>query len=368
MRRAGYRRERTGLETLIRAALLSGMVALAGSGIAGAALDAIHADRALPAVRFEQLPLSGLRESEVRGVLETHVNAFNAAPYLFTLGDRIWRPTAREVGLALDVAQMGRDAVRQGREAPWPVRALTPLVTLTTSPSIPLRATLDQAQLNAFLSAVAAEIDREPTNAALSVRNGRLVVSQSAPGQRIDAAATAARVPVPSTLEQLTVDVVVQPAPPALSDSAIQEAQATAEKMLAQPLTLRLGDRTWQLNSTQLGGMIEFRRVPGPTGDRLTTTLAEPRVAAFVRTLATEVDRPAVNAQLRWTQNGVSVVRESADGVRLDQPAAVRAIVAQAAADAREVSLTTTVSRPAVTSDPSLVGGIKQLIATGSSK
>ena len=367
-RRAPFRRGRAGIETLVRAALLSGMVAVAGSGIAAAGLDAIHTGRALPAVRFESLPLAGLTEVEARGVLSTHVNAFNAAPYAFVLGERVWRPTAREVGLTLEVDAMARDAVQQGRKAPWPLRAITPLVTLATNPSVPLRASLDARQLHAFLSAVAAEIDREPTNAALTVRNGQLVVGQSAPGRRIDAAATAARVPLPVALETQRVEVVVLPAPPALADTAIQEAQATAQRMLAQPLTLRLDDRTWTLSPTQLGPMIEFRRVAGPNGDRLATALADSRVGTYVRGIASEVDRPATEAQLRWASNGVVVVRESAEGVKLDQAAAVRAIIAQAAADSREVVLTTTVSKPLVTSEPALVDDIKQLIASGSSK
>ena len=367
-RRAGYRRERTGLETLVRATLLSGMVAVAGSGIAGAALDALHAGRVLPSVHFEAVPLAGLHEGEAQGLLTTQTNAFIAAPYAFTLGERVWRPTAREVGLTLELDSMARDAVEEGRRAPWPLRAFTSLATLATSPSIALRASLNQPQLHAFLSAVAAEVDREPTNAALTVRNGQLVVGQANPGRRVDASATAARVPVPSTLTPQTVEVEVMPSPPALSDTAIQEARATAQKMLAQPLSLKLGERTWSMTPAQLGALIEFRRVANPGGDRLSAQLAEPRVAAIVKTLAAEIDRPAVDAQLRWTATGVAILRESADGLRLDQAAAVRAITAQAASDAREVTLTTTVAKPALTSDPALVDGIKQLVATGSSK
>ena len=367
-RRVGYRRERTGLETLLRAALLSGMVVVAGSGIAGAALDALHAGRVLPAVRFESLPLAGLHEAEAHGLLTTQTNAFTAAPYVFTLGERVWRPTASEVGLTLELDAMARDAVEQGRRAPWPIRAFTPLATLATNPSIPLRASLSQPQLHAFLSAVAAEVDREPTNAAISVRNGQLVVGQSVPGRRIDAEATAARVPLPSTLTQQAVEVVVMPSPPALSDAAIEEARATAQKMLAQPLTLRLGERAWTMTPAQLGGMIEFRRIANPGGDRLSAALAEPLLAAYVRTLAQDIDRPATEAQLRWTGSGVAVVRESADGVRLDQAAAIKAISAQAASDTREVTLSTILSKPAVTSGPGVVEGIRQLVATGSSK
>jgi vancomycin resistance protein YoaR len=370
-RRYSARREPSPAQALLQTGLLIALLGVALTGVGGAALDVAYGARALPTVRFETIPVGGLHRDEVRGVLATHLNAFEAAPYVFHFGTREWRPTAAEVGLRLDMAGMAEDAVAAGRTLRWPLRGFTSVATLVRPPAVALRATLDRAQLFAFLSAVAAEVDREPTNAALSVRNGRIVVGQAAPGRRVDAAATAARVPVPTSPVAGRVEVQVAAAEPALTDAAIQEAQTTTARILASPLTLRLGDRAWTIGPDVLGGMIEFKRVAGGSGagaDRLQAGLAEARVASYVRTLAAEIDRPAVDAQLRWVNNAVSVVRESADGVKLDQPAAVRAIVAQAPTDGRDVALTTSVTRPAVTSDATTVAGIRQLVATGSSK
>ncbi|HEU5317996.1 MAG TPA: peptidoglycan binding domain-containing protein, partial [Chloroflexota bacterium] len=308
-RRYSGRREPSPAQALLQTSLLIGLLAVTLSGLGGAVLDAVYRDRALPTVRFEMIPLGGLHRDEVRGVLATHLNAFESAPYVFHLGSREWRPTAAEVGLRIDLAGMADDAIGSGRTLPWPLRAFTSGMTLVRQPSVGLRAALDRAQLFAFLSAVAAEVDREPTNAALSVRSGRIVVGQAATGRRVDAATTAARVPVPGSATQARVEVQVAPAEPALSDAAIQEAQATTARILASPLTLRLGDRAWSLSPEQLGGMIEFRRVPGgagQSGDRLAAGLAESRVAAYVRMLAADIDRPAVDAQLRWGTSAVS--------------------------------------------------------------
>jgi vancomycin resistance protein YoaR len=130
-----------------------------------------------------------------------------------------------------------------------------------------------------------------------------------------------------------------------------------------------LAEKAWTLSPAQLGAMVEFRRASTTGGaDRLTAALAEPRVAAYVRNLAGEIDKPAVDALLRWSATGVTVTRESEDGLMLDQPAAARAILAQAAGSNRDVTLSAAVVRPAVTSDPATLAGIKQLVATGSSK
>lgn len=349
----------------------SGALALALlAGAAGTALDVAHAGRALPAVRFGDLPIGGLTESESKGVLDTHLHALHAAPYLFKHGERTWRPTAAEVGVSLDTSAMASGAVSAGRSTPWPVRAFTSLATFVAPPEISLQASLDRAQASAFLGAVAIEVDREPTNAALSVRNGQLVVGQSAQGRRVDVAATLDRIQPPATVEPQVIEVVVTEASASLTDAAIQEAQSVAQRILSAPLLLRLGESTWTLSPAQLGAMIDFRRTPGAQGspDRLVTTLNEARVAAYVKTLATEIDRPAKEAQLRWNGSGATVVREGSDGIKVDQPAAVRAIIAQATGTQREIALTTSVTRPTVTSDAATVSSIKQLIATGSSK
>ena len=367
-RRLGYRRQRTHAQTLAHAALLSLLLIVSAAWLTGAALDLRYAGRALPTVRFESLSLGGLSPEQAQGLLDTHVNSFRAAPYVFSFGDREWRPGAAEVGLSIDLPAMANDAVQEGRRLPWPFRPFQTAATLLTHPAIPLRASLDRPQLSAFLSAVALEVDRAPTNAALSVRNGQVVAGTSAPGRRVDISATLSQVPLPVALAQQRVPVSVGSAPPALAEGAIQEAQVTASRMLAAPLTLRLGDRTWSLSPAQLGPMIDFRRVSGDGGDRLVSALADARVASFVKTLAADVDKPAVDAQLRWSASGVAVTRDSEEGLKLDQPAAVRAITSQAASANREVTLSAAVVKPAVTSDPTTLSSIKQLVATGSSK
>jgi vancomycin resistance protein YoaR len=367
-RRRAYRRRASPLAQLVRGTALFGLITLSGLGVGGAALDAVYHERALPAVRFETLPLGGLSTAEVDGVLQTQLNAFRAAPVVFSHAGREWRPAAAEMGLRLDVEAMAHDAIRQGRTAPGPLRYLTPLATFATRPSVALRASLDQAQLGAFLGAVALEVDREPTDAGLVVRSGQLVVGPAAPGKRVDVPATAKLVQVPRSLEPQRVEVVVGSASPVLADEAVHEAQQAATRILAAPLTLRLGERTWQLTPATLGTMLEFRRVPGPQGEKLAAGLNEAKVAAHLRGLAAEIDRPAVEARLRWNGSGASVVREGADGIKLDQAAAVRAIMAQANQDAREIALSTSVVKPAVTSDAATLAGIKELVATGSSK
>lgn len=346
---------------------------IAGSTlIAGAGVDQAYQNRTLPGIHYKELSLAGLSKAQVKDVIEVHAAPLLSAPVVFFHGEREWRPGAREIGLAIDTEAMAQEAMGIRHGIPVALRLPHALYLGAVRPEIPLRGTLDEGQLTAFLNAAAAEVDRAPVNAALSVRNGALVVGQSASGQRVDVAETARRVQPPSTLDEpQRVELAVVAVPPAVAEAAIAEAQAVASKILAAPLIVKAASRSWTLSPADLGAMLDFKRVPGAAAgdqERLIAGLNEQKVAAYVRSLAAQVDRAPQDAQLRWSEGGVAVLRESRDGVKLEQSQATAALIAQALLDEREVVLKTTITKPQVASDNLPQLGIRQLLATGSSK
>jgi vancomycin resistance protein YoaR len=351
----------------VLAALVVGGILVGGAG-----LDTAYQNRTLPGVRYGDLSLSGLSASQVQGLLEVHASALLAAPVVFANGEKEWRPTGKEVGVAVDTPAMAEEALGRRLQAPAFLRLPHALFLRATRPEVSLRGRLDDAQLQAYLHALALEVDRPPVNAALQVKNGELVVGAAAPGQRLDVVATAKLVHPPTTLltPQL-VELVVVPVPPVVGDASVAEAQATARKVLAGPVTLKGPGRTWTLSVADLGNMLDIQQAPG-SGEgaeaRLVAGLNEAKVAAYVRTVAGQLDRAPVDAELRWNGSSVAVVKESREGVRLDQADAVRAILAQAASDQREITLKTAVTKPQVASDDLPALNIQRPLATGTSR
>ncbi|MBI3971166.1 MAG: VanW family protein [Chloroflexi bacterium] len=343
--------------------------------LAGAIVDRAYQSRVLPGVATGaasgQQPLTGLTHQQVVELLRAQTGPWLAAPAVFALNEREWRPAAGEMGIGVDTDRMAREALAYGRTGPGVFRWPEAVLALLQRRSLPLRATIDETQLAAFLSAVALEVDRNPVNALLQVRNGQVLAGKAETGQQLDIPATIKRVHVPRYVGDVQrIQVVVNTLPPVLNDIGVAEARAQAERMLAAPQTLRAGERTFTLTPVALGNMLDIQPVdgPGPSAGKLIVALNQAKVAAYVKTLAASIDVPAVDAQLRWTGNGVAVTRESRDGIQLDQAAAVKAIIGQAARDSREVTLVTTVTKPNVSSDNVAQLGIKELVATGSSK
>jgi vancomycin resistance protein YoaR len=343
---------------------------LAALVVSGAFVHTAYQRRALPGVRLGDLRLSGLTESEIKDLLDLSAQPLLAAPVTFFFGPREWRPPAPEMGLTINTAEMARQALALGRSGPAVLRGAEALLTALRRPEVELRAHVDEAQAAAFLGAVALEVDRAAVDAALAVRNGQLVVGQAAEGQKVEVAATLARLRPPRSLSDVQrVEVAVAPVTPAITEAGLSEARAVAARILGAPLTLTYGQRQWTMPPALLGSMLDIRRAALPGGGtHLVASLNEAKVAAYVRNLAAEIDQPVVDAKLRWTGSGVVVTRESRDGLKLDQAAAVRAILAQATQDHREVTLTANVVKPAVSSEQAPQLGIKEHLATGSSK
>lgn len=356
--------------------LVLGTLAIGGALLGGAGLDTAYQTRTMPGVRYGDLSLAGLSEAQVKAVIDVHAAPLLNAPVVFVHGEREWRPAASEVGLGVDTPAMAEEAMGVRRGLPAVLRLPHAVYLGAARPDIPLRGKIDPDQLAAFLNALAAEVDRPAVNAALAVRSGRLVVGQSAAGQRVDVAETVRRVRPPSTLEgPQRVEVAVVVVPPAVAEASVSDAQAVASKILAAPLSVKAAARTWSLSPAELGAMLEFKpdvaRHPEHAEggqERLVAVLNEPKVAAYVRSLAAQVDRAPLDAQLRWSGSGVTVVREGRDGIKLEQTEAVAALIAQAMLDEREVVLKTSVTKPQVASDNLPQLGIRQLLATGSSK
>jgi len=372
LRSRRHGRRSSPLASLGKLVLLAGAAILALLFVAGAAVDRAYQNRVVPGVRYAQISLGGLTEAEAKDLLDVQASSFLASPAVFAFGEREWHPSAQEMGLALDTQAMAREALEVGRRGSRPWRWLRAALAPLRHPAVHLHATLDLSQLAAFLSAVALEVDRAPVNAGLVIKNGQVSVGTAAAGQRVDLQATMQQVRLPRRLGDVQrIPVVVVPAPPALTEEGIAEARTLVAKILSAPLTLRAGSHVWTLTPAQLGTMVELKPVPQEgegSGQRLVAALNEARVASYVRSLAAQFDQPAVDAQLHWTGSGVTVTRESRDGIKLDQPAAVKAILEHATQDARDITLATTVVKPAVTGQGVAQLGITGLLATGSSK
>lgn len=337
--------------------------------VSGAVLDFWYRGEALPGVNVEGVPVGGMEPSKVAGVVTARASDLISAAVTFTHQGREWRASAADVGVRIDFSGIGATAAELGRTWPWPLRWLSALATPVWRPSVPFLAEVDRKTLAVYLERIAVGIDRLPVEPVLTAKNGQVQVAPGMPGERVDVLATTKSVRVPtSTSDRQSVALTVVQAPPRITTASVSDAQRVAQRILSSPLTVRAGEKTWTLSVAQLEAMIEFRRETGTDGDRIVAALAEASASAFIKSLAQQVDRAPQDGQVRWDGKALTFSKDGIDGLQIDQPGAVRALIDGAPRDSREVNLPVQLAPATISASRLAALGIKDLVGTGSSK
>ncbi len=347
------------------------LVAILLAFIGGGVLEVRYAEMALPGVRLGDVALGGMGAAELSRAINAAAVPLVTAPVTFTHMGREWRPAAREIGMRVGTEEMQARAMATGRTWVWPLRWVQALTVPLWRPDVMFRAEIDRMQLSAYLEKLASGVNRSPVEATLSIKAGQIILTPAVNGERVDVEAATRAVRVPATLaDRQTVPLPIVVAQPRTSQTSIADAHRFAQKVMAGPLFIRVGDQSWSLSLAQLESMVEVRREVGVDGgyDRLLAGLNETYVAAFVKTIAQQVDRASQDGQFRWDGKAIVFTRDGQDGLYVDQAMAVRTIMQAAAEDSRDVVIPVTVSKPAVSSSRLASMGIKDLVGVGSSR
>ena len=97
-------------------AAIAGVVAFVAVG------EARYANRMYPGVRVDGEDFGGLTLLEARDRMENRWGTFAASPVVFRLGQRLWEPAGREIGVEVDYQTPLADAYAWGRRGGWGTR------------------------------------------------------------------------------------------------------------------------------------------------------------------------------------------------------------------------------------------------------
>ena len=99
-----------------------GATAIAGAVAFVAVGEARYAKRMYPGVRVDGEDFAGLTFAEGRARLEARWGAFAASPVVLRLGQRLWEPSGREIGVEVDYQTPLFAAYEWGRRGGWRTR------------------------------------------------------------------------------------------------------------------------------------------------------------------------------------------------------------------------------------------------------
>lgn len=326
------------------------------------AYQVAFANRIYPGVRALGMDLGGYSREDAAQALKGSLDQLAQRQLALRYGDRAWTMSAQELGLRTDLNPILDSAFAVGREG-------NPVLRFTTQFGLWRRgrdfeqpnAVFDPAVQAEVLGRIGREIDRPPTEARLTVTPSYTVDLQPAQvGLQLDREASRKRIAdALATRDGQQVDLAVRETPPTNARNNLDLARDQASRILAAPIVVRHGERSWVLDQARLASILRF-------DDRLDATeaayLDRSALETWATSLSDAVSRPPVDARFAWAGGRLDVIRPSQDGIELDVKGTVGSIVEAANGDGREFTLPVTVTRPAVPAEDRQKLGIKELI------
>ncbi len=281
-------------------------------------------------VSVNGVDVSGRTPAEARAVLLERAAAYNRSPLTLSYADDQWRPTPEQLGLSLDVDPLVAQAYEAGRAGSflsrWWHRA--PLVGGSTD--IQARYLLDRGKMDLYVQEVAADLEREPVESALTLRpDGAMIASADQDGQRLHTTAATQRIHKKvSQFGTGEIALPVIPVKPAQTRDEWRSVRALGSVLANKPLALRLGDQQWSLSGAQLGRAITARNGKG----EVVGSFEARRLEKVLVPVAAEVRRAPVDATLA-IKEAEAVLTAEKQGQEVDTAATTKEIYAALAAN-----------------------------------
>ena len=321
-----------------------------------------------PSVYVAGVDIGGMTPEEAEAALRKRFEGFQEQPLVLLYAGRAWYPRGDEIGVEVAWSQAVADAMAVGREGAIVGRWWQRREVLASRHDLLLPLFLDEELLRIYLEDMALSLDTSPLDAALAVEGKEVRIRPSHEGRSLqivpsllaikEALGRLAAEPVP-----LVVDVI----PPTIDDQAVTGAAETARQMLAAPLVIHAGGRTWTLTPEKIGAMLKVERRKEGERETLTAVLDQESLYRFMAGIAGEVLTYPRNAHFRFVGDHLEITDEGAPGWELPLAAAVDQVNAAILSTNREVDLSLAQVLPPIRPDTIDELGIREMVAVGES-
>lgn len=325
--------------------VLTVIIAIAAVCAVGLAVTVAFADRALPRVTVAGIDVGGLRASEIRERLLTEAAGPWAAASVVVRGPDglTWTTTNGALAIAPDVDRAVAAAVEHGKGGSLPQLLVAWSDALSGNVAVPFAMRAEGAAADAWTRGIVAGVDRRAQDGAIALTFRGVDVTPAVVGRAADGAALYRALLAPETLGDRELALRVHESYPAVDPSGIRDAAA---KAIAATTALRIvaADQVATEDAAGLATLLVVEKVVAAPGELdairdgasapavryvYRTRLDEPRVSLWVSRLAAALDHPAKNATYTVAPDGSLTVVPSRDGVKIDQPQLIAAVLAR---------------------------------------
>lgn len=288
-----------------------------GLAVAILLFNIAYAQKIYPRVKAANLNLGNKTSEEARAILEARVNYFQAQGLKIVYKEREWPLAKDDLGLIFDLDATLNNALSFGHEKNI-IKRLRNQTRLLVSPiDIPMQYGLDEAKLDQYLKNNLTSLETKPESA-------KIVLSESAHfqiipeknGQTIDWLRL--KKEITENLDHLQdqrIEISLETSEPEIKKEGAKEARDTAEEMIALPLKLSCDQKYWTVPAKTIVAWIDFQ---ANENEVLEADLAQETLAAFLKSLAPEIEQEAKNSRFKIKDGRVIAFEVGQEGKKID--------------------------------------------------
>jgi vancomycin resistance protein YoaR len=336
--------------------------------VALALFEITNWDKVTPGVTALGTPIGGLSQTEAVARLTPGVQQLLDRPLDIRGGGQVWHTTARDLGLRLGPDELAGAAYKLGRQGNPLDRLGEQLDTLTHGHTLSTASTTDRTALDGSLAAMAHQIERQPTDARLSLGNNGAIQSAAAQeGLAVDVAASRDQVTDALNSAGQSVELVTSALQPAIPDQQLQTAHDQLDHLFnpnADALSVTFGDKSWPLARADVVKLVSLTGGTKP-GQPAVVKLDDAPLKAWAARLSKDIDQTVQDARFAFNGGNLKVLKPSKQGRTLDQDGMVQAVHAALLAGEPTVALPVAIVEPSVSSDDPQSLGISEVIDRG---
>ncbi len=239
-----------------------------------AAFQLAYAERLYPGVFVGSTAVGGMTLDEARAALESDFTLDDATVFTFRYGEQVWQASAGDLGLGIDADASLAAAYAVGHDSGLLSNLLTQADAWFTGADVAPVVRYDQSVALRQLEMIAAQVNRPPVDATLTLDGATVASSPSQSGRTLDIAAALSQLDARMLALDLggEIPLVVNETPP-----SIRDADAAADKIrlaLSGPVQLVAADEQsgelgpWTATVDQIATLLNVQLVDHDDGTR----------------------------------------------------------------------------------------------------
>lgn len=334
--------------------------------VIGAAYSAAYWGKIVPGVEIAGLQVGNMTGEEASKLIGAKIKE-GEMELAVVSGEEKWTITGEEVGLVIDLPSTINEAWMVGRKGSLLERLGQAQTSFFNGKRLPIVVRVDEEKMEIFTSDVAAALDQEAVNPAVSLdkkgKEKKVEVNRGQDGWEVNQGLLRGEILKRwSFLTTQPVEVPIVLVKTEISEEEAGKVRVEAERLIGKESVIKYDGEEWRLGDAELIGLLKAKGEGG---------FDEERVKVVVGELAEGLNREPQNAAFKFEEGKVQEFRPGRDGWTVVEEDLVRKIMESYTTlftkDSIEISVVVVKVPPKIRTSQVNDLGIRELIGKGES-